>query len=104
MRNSPNRRHRSKVEGVARMLGKSSNAPLAEDYVVIALCHDVFRREQPFFECRGHSSLQQDGELRPASSPQERKVLHVTSADLNDVAVLFDQINMRFFERFGDDL
>src|SRR5262249_8950853 len=32
------------------------------------------------------------------------KILHVAGADLDDVAVSFDQINMRQFERFGDDL
>src|SRR4029453_17242708 len=104
MRNSPDRRHRSKIERVTRMLRESPNAALAQDYVVIALCHDVFRREQPFFECCRHSSLQQDRESRSARSPEQRKILHVTSADLNDVAIPFDQIDMSFFERFSDDL
>src|SRR5882724_9365965 len=104
MRNSPHRRHTRKIEGVTRMLAERTKEALAQDYVVIALCHDVFRCEQPFFECCSHSSLQQDRQLRSASSPKERKVLHATSADLNDVAMTFDQIDMRFFERFGDDL
>src|SRR6266508_4628839 len=104
MRNSPDRRHGSKIERVTRMLGESSNTALTQDHVVIALGHDVFRSEQPFFERCSHSPLQQDRQLRSSSSPKERKVLHVTSADLNDVAILFDQIDVRFFERFSDDL
>src|SRR4029453_756288 len=34
----------------------------------------------------------------------EREVLHVSSADLNDIAISFDQTDVRFFERFGDDV
>src|SRR4029453_2997723 len=104
MRNSPDRRYRSKIEGFTRMLRESPNAAFAQDYVVIALGHDVFRRQQPFFECCRHSSLQKYRQLRPASPPEERKVLHVTSTDLNYVAISFDQIDMGFFERFCDDL
>ena len=70
------------------MLGKGPNAALAQDYVVVALGHDVFRCEQPFFECCGHSSFKEYRPPRPASPPEKRKVLHVTGADLNDVAIL----------------
>src|SRR5439155_10602768 len=104
MRNAPNRRHRCEVERVTRMLRECANASLAKYDIVVALSHDVLGCEQPFLECCSHPALQQHGQLGSACSLQERKILHVASTDLNDITVLFDQIDMRFFNSFGDNL
>ena len=88
MRNSPDRRHRSKIERVPRMLRERANTAFAEDHVVIALSHDVFRCEQPFLERCSHSAFQQHRQPGSASALQKRKVLHVASADLDYVAIL----------------
>src|SRR4029077_4570583 len=103
-RDSPDCGHGGQVERVTRMLSKSANTKLAQDHVVIAFSHDVFGGEQPFFQCGSHSPFQQHGQLRSASPPEKRKVLHAASADLNDVAVLFDETDMGLFERFSNDL
>ena len=102
--NTANRWHGREIERVPGMLGESANTSLAQDNVVIALRHDVLGREQPFLEGSRHPSLQQHRQLRPARPLQKRKVLHVASANLNDIAVLLDQIDIRLVDRFGDDL
>src|SRR5690348_11383865 len=104
MRNPANRRYTSEIECVAGVLSESPNAALAQDDVVVALRHDVFGCEQPFFECCSHSSLQQDWQLRSSSSFEKRKVLHVSSADLNHIAIFFYETDVIFFERFCDNL
>src|SRR5205823_3106383 len=44
------------------------------------------------------------GHSGTASSFQKRKVLHVASADLNHIAVLFDELDMRFLDGFSHNL
>src|SRR5947207_13400716 len=104
MRNAPDRWHRRKIESVSRMLRERAHTAFAEDHVVIAFSHDVLRREQPFLERRSHSALQKHGHSGTARSFQKRKVLHVASADLNHIAVLFDELDMRFLDGFSHNL
>ena len=42
--------------------------------------------------------------MRSSGASEQRKVLHVARADLNHVAVFFNQIDARFVQCFGDDL
>ena len=104
MGNTANRWHRGKIECVACVLRESANASLAQDDVIIALGHDVLGREQPFLERSRHPAFQQHRQLRPASPLKERKVLHAASANLNDITMLLDKIDMRLVDRFCDDL
>src|SRR5438128_5575353 len=104
MGNSTNRWYRSEIERVSGMLGERANTSLAQDDVVIPFGHDVLGREQPFLECCSHSSLQQHRQLRTASPLEKGKVLHAASANLNDMTVLLDKIDIRLVDRFRDDL
>src|SRR5205814_8837881 len=37
-------------------------------------------------------------------APKEREILHVAGTDLNHIGIFFDQIDVRFIERFAHDL
>src|SRR6476469_3912079 len=100
MRNASDRWHRRKIERISRVLRERANAAFAEDHVVIAFSHDILRCEQPFLQGRSHSALQQHRHPGSARALQKRKVLHVSSADLNHIAVFFDEIDMRFLDGF----
>ena len=104
MGNSTNRWYGSEIERITSVLRECANTSLAQDDIVISFGHDVLGREQPFLECCSHSSLQQHRQLRTASSLQKGKVLHAASANLNDIAVLLDKIDIRLVDRFRDDL
>src|SRR5213078_3572987 len=81
-----------------------THTAFAEDHVVIAFSHDVLSREQPFLERCSHSALQQHGQPGSARALQKRKILHVTSADLDYVAALFNEVDMRFLDGFSHNL
>src|SRR5439155_12119434 len=104
MRNASNRWHRGKIERVPRMLRECTHTAFAEDHVVIAFSHYVLRCEQPFFERCSHSALQQHGQPGSTRALQKRKILHVASPDLNHVAVLLDEVDMRFLDGFSHNL
>ena len=93
----------AQVQRVAREIGEGAHAALAEDHVVIALGHQVFRGHQEFVERGGHAALQQHRLLRAARALQKRKILHVARADLDHVRVFFDQVERFVVDGFGDD-
>src|SRR4029077_3167220 len=96
--------HRRKIECVPRVLRECAHAAFAEYHAVIAFRHDVLRREQPFLERCSHAALQQHRQPGSARVLQKREILHVTSADLDYIAVLFDKIDMRFLDGFSHNL
>src|SRR5205823_13070595 len=104
MRNSTNRWYGREIERITSVLRECANASFTQDDIVIPVGHDVLGREQPFLECCSHSSLQQDRQLRTTSPLEKGKVLHAASANLDDIAVLLDKIDIRLVDRFRDDL
>src|SRR6267378_8582720 len=86
------------VERVARKVGKGADAALAKHDVVVALRHDVFGGHEKFVERGGHAALEEDVLFGAAGALEQREILHVARADLNDVGVFLDKV-----EGFGDD-
>ena len=91
------------VESIAGKIGEGANAALAKHDVVVALGEDIFRGHEEFVESGGHAAFKKDGEFGAASSLEEREVLHVARADLNDVGVMLHQRQRLVVHRFGDD-
>src|SRR5712664_38238 len=91
------------VERVARKIRERSNAPLAEHDVVIALGEDVLRGHQELVERGGHAALEEYGFLGAAGAFEQREVLHVARADLDDVGVFFDEVERFIVNCFSDD-
>jgi hypothetical protein len=96
-------RNDGEVESVARKIGERSNAALAEHDAVIALGEDVLGGHEEFVERGGHAALEEDGFLGAACAFEERKVLHVARADLDDVGVFLDEVERFIVDRFSDD-
>src|SRR5882762_7892240 len=96
-------RNHGEVEGVARKIGERSNAALAEHDVVIALGEDVLGGHEEFVERGGHAALEENRFFSAARAFEERKVLHVARADLDDVRVFLDQVERFIVNGFGDD-
>ena len=81
----------AQVEGVAGVCFKSTDAPFAEDDVVVAFSHDVFCRHEPFFDGRAQAPLEEDRLVRLADGFEEVEVLHVPGPDLDDVDAIFEE-------------
>src|SRR5208283_104193 len=71
--------------------------------VVVAFGEDVFGGHQEFVESGGHAALEKDGEFGAAGTFEEREILHVARADLDDVGVFLDEIERFVVDGFGDD-
>ena len=81
-------RDRGDVERVARRRLERPDAALAEDHVVVAAGQDVLRRQQPLFDRGGDAALEEHRLAHVAELAEQREVLHVPRADLEDVRVL----------------
>ena len=91
------------VESVAREIGEGANAALAEHDVVVALGEDVFGGHEELVERRGHATLEEDGLFGAASALEEREILHVARANLDDIGVFLDEVEGFVVNGFGDD-
>jgi hypothetical protein len=94
--------HDGEVQSVAGKIGEGAHAAFAKHDVVVAFGENVFGGHQKFVESGGHAALEQDGLLGVAGALQEREILHVARADLDDVGVLFDEVEGFAVNRFGD--
>src|SRR5262245_52072697 len=65
--------------------------------------HDVFRREQEFFDGRRKSALQHDRLRDIAKLLEEREILHIARSDLQNVSVFRHQFDVLRVENLGDD-
>ena len=92
-----------KIEGVAGEVGEGAHAALAEHDVVVALGEDVFGGHEKFVERGGHAALEKDGKFGAAGALEEREILHVARADLDDVGVFLDEVQGFVVDGFGDD-
>src|SRR5260370_450293 len=91
------------VQRVARKIGKGAHAALAEHDVVIALGEDVLGRHEELVERGGHAALEENGFPGAAGAFEQGEVLHVARADLDDVGVLFDEVEAFVVDSFGND-
>src|SRR5487761_766503 len=87
-------RDRVQVEREAGRGFEGTDAPLAQDHVAVALRQDILGGEQPFLDGRRHSPLQQDRLARAAGLLEQRVVLHVAGAELEDVGIARHQLDV----------
>src|SRR6266404_6023325 len=96
-------RHDAEIECVAGVIGESPHSALAENYVVVALAHDVLGGHEKFFERCRDAAFQQDGFAGASGALEQREVLHVAGADLDDIGVLVDEVERLVIDGFSDD-
>ena len=65
---------------------------------------DVLRRQQPLLDRRGDAALEHHRLARAAELAEQREVLHVARADLEDVGVLADHLDLAGVHHLGDEL
>ena len=96
-------RNGAQVERVARGGLEGADAALAQDDVRIALVHDVLGRHQPLFDGRRQAALEHGRQLRAPDLLEQREVLHVARADLQDVRALGHALDLPWLHHLGDD-
>jgi len=95
-------RNRRDVHRVARGGLEGADAALAEHHARVALREDVFGRQQQLLDRRRHPALEQPRLRLLATGVEQREVLHVAGADLEDICVLRDQIHVLRRHHLGD--
>ena len=96
-------RHRAEVEREARGGLERADPALAQDHVLVALLEDVVGGLQQLVERRRQPALEQHRLAELARDLEQRVVLHVARADLDDVGVLGDRVGVLGVEQLGDD-
>src|SRR2546427_4968652 len=90
------------IQRVASIGLEGANAALAQNHVVIAAGHDVFRRKQQLFESGGDAALEQHRLLDLAQLAQQIKILHIARAHLQDIHVRQHERDLRNLHDFAD--
>jgi hypothetical protein len=96
-------RNDGEVERVAGEIGEGADAAFAEHDLVVAFGQDVLGGHEEFVERGGHAALEEHGFLGATSTFEQREILHVASADLDDVGVFLDEVERFVVDGFGDD-
>ncbi len=91
------------VEGIAGKIGEGANAAFAEHDVVIAFGEDVFGGHEKFVEGGRHAAFEQDGFFGAAGALEEREILHIAGADLDDVGVFLNEVEGFVVDGLGDN-
>lgn len=95
--------HGGKVEGVAGVGFEGADPAFAKDDVGVAFAQGVFGGEEPFFDFHGEAAFEEDGFAGAGGFFDEAEVLGVAGADLEEVGVGGDEVDVSFGEDFGDD-
>ena len=96
-------RNGGNIEGVAGVLLVGANAALTEDDVLVAAGHDVLGAHQELLHGVGEAALEQDGLARLAELLEQLEVLHIASADLEAVALVHEDVDVRRIGDLGND-
>ena len=81
----------AEIQRVAGVIRKRPHATFTQNDVVVTFAHDVLGRHQELFQRGRHPAFEQHRLARLASAFQQREVLHVAGANLDDVGVLVHQ-------------
>ena len=96
-------RNGGNIECVAGVLLVGADAALAEDNVLVAARHDVLGAHQKFLHGVCEAALEQDGLAGLTEFFQQLEVLHIACADLEAVALVHEDVDMRRIGDLGND-
>jgi hypothetical protein len=91
------------IEGIAGEVGEGTDAAFAEHDVVVAFGEDIFGGHEKFVEGSGHAALEENRLFGASGTFEEREVLHVAGADLDDVGVFLNEVQGFVVDGFGND-
>src|SRR5215467_13647964 len=103
MRNGLEHRYSGDVERVARSGFEGTNAPLTQNDLKVPGQRDYLCRTQKLFQRRRHASFQENRASATAKSLEQSEVLHAAGANLHDVGIFCDEIDVFLAHDFGDD-
>ncbi len=103
VRQSLGGRDDGQIERVAAVIGERSDAPFAENHLIVAAGQYVFRGHEPFFQRGAHATFEQHRLARLRYPLEEREVLHIAGANLNDVDCLLNRRGMIGVHQLGND-
>ena len=95
-------RHRGQVQRVAGGRLEGPDAALAQDDLGVAGRGDVLGGHQPLLDRGAEAALEHHRPARAPAREQQREVLHVAGADLEDVGVLGDDVDLGRLHHLGD--
>ena len=94
----------TQVKGIPGVSLVSADAPLAEDYIITALAHDVLSRIEPLLDGSAEAALQHDRLACPAHFLQQLEVLHVPGANLQHICIACHSLDRTLVHNLGDNL
>ena len=97
-------RYGTEIQGVARVVGESSDTTLAQNYIGVSFGHDVFSGHKPFLDCGSHTALEKNWFLCLAGPVKQREVLHISSTNLNDISVFLHKVTALVIQCFGNNV
>src|SRR5215813_1999316 len=93
----------SDVERVSKVRLESTDSSLAQNYLMVTARHDVFGREQCFFNRSRRTALEKHWLVNSTDLSQKIEILHVAGADLQYVYVANKQRYLRGFHHLRHD-
>ena len=96
-------RNGGNIQRVAGVLLVGADAALAEDNVLVAARHDVLSAHQEFLHGVCEAALEQDGLAGLTEFFQQLEVLHIACADLETVALVHEDVDVRRIGDLGND-
>jgi hypothetical protein len=88
------------VERIARVALERANPALAQHDIHVAAGQDVLGGQQPLFNRGRDAALQENRRARATEFSQQGKVLHVARANLQDMRVLLNQLELADVHHF----
>src|SRR5581483_10923915 len=82
---------------------KSSDTALTQNNIWISVCDYVLGRHQQFLDRTAQAALQHHRPIRFTERLQQREVLHVPRADLQNVRIFGNHFNIAVAHYFSDD-
>ena len=96
-------RNSAYIHGITRSSLECPNTAFAEYHVLISARKYVFCRHQPFFNCCGETAFEHHRLRCFAEVFEKHVILHVPCTYLENVCVLFHQIDLTLIHHFRDD-
>src|SRR5215471_10196058 len=91
------------IQSVSKICFKGPDPALANNDLVITARHYVFGSKQRLLDRRCGPALQQDWLVDPPQLAQQVEVLHISSADLQDIDIPDEEWNLGGLHDFGYD-
>ena len=95
--------HSGEVEGVAGVLLKGADAPLAENNLLVAAGHDILCGHDPLLDGVAQAALEQNRLVHLTHGLEQLEILHVAGTDLHHVHIFLKLRDPVLAHQLGHD-